>query len=369
MIDATYFDGQTTRRQPVTVIIHKRVVAMRGPGVHRTIRLSQLNISERLQHAPRILRFPDGGFIEVSDARLDRMLAKNRYRDPWVVRWQQNWPLSLLALISLLALLVSGYQWGVPWAADRIAQHLPSSIEKKIGDQQMMMVDARYMTPSKLDPVDKARLSRLFSELKQPRGEKTTYRLEFRNSRMGPNAFALPNGVIVMTDQLVLLARNDQAVLGVLAHELGHLQRRHSLRHLLQAFGVGVVLQLWVGDVSSVLAAIPTFLLDQKYSRDFEREADQYAIDMMHANSLPLSPMADLFEKMGAEHGVAKKEGDASVDEADDDDEDGDDAEQQDDTRNAPSRGSAKREAPPDYFSSHPSDDERIAKLRAADNK
>src|SRR5450631_13180 len=102
MIDAIYFDVQTTRRQAVTVIIHKRVVAMRGDGVHRAVRLSQLDISERLQHAPRILRFPDGAFIEVGDARLDKMLRKNRYRDPWVVRWQNNWPLSLLALVGLL---------------------------------------------------------------------------------------------------------------------------------------------------------------------------------------------------------------------------------------------------------------------------
>src|ERR1019366_6498522 len=99
-----------------------------------------------------------------------------------------------------------------------------------------------------------------------------------------------PNGAIVMTDQLVQMAGNDQAVLGVLGHELGHLQRRHSLRHLLQALGVGVVLNLWIGDVSSALAAMPTFLLDQKYSRDFEREADQYAIDMMHVNNVPLAP-------------------------------------------------------------------------------
>lgn len=376
MIEATYFDGQTTRRQPVTVIIHKRVVAMRGAGVHRTMRLSQLDISERLQRAPRILRFPDGGSIEVSDPKLDKMLAANHFRDPWVVRWQQNWPLSLLALISLLALLISGYQWGVPWVADKIAQHLPTSIEKKIGDQELKMVDARYMTPSKLDPVDQARLQRLFSALKQPRGEKTTYRLEFRNSRVGPNAFALPNGVIVMTDQLVLLAKNDQAVLGVLSHELGHLQRRHSLRHLLQALGVGVVLNLWIGDVSSALAAIPTFLLDQKYSRDFEREADQYAIDMMHANGVPLSPMAALFEKMAkadasggkgthkpADH-AADTAGNTSDSDAEDDEDDEDD-----EAPEVPSKDGAKRKAPLEYFSSHPSDEERIARLRAADKR
>lgn len=336
MIIATYFDGQTTQRRPVALTVHKGVVAMNGDGIRRSIKISRLDISERLEHAPRILRLPGGGCIEIADSRLNSLLAANGYRDPWVVRWQRHWPLSLFALISLLALVITGYQWGLPWAADRIAQHLPASVERKIGDEQLRLLDAGYMQPSRLDPVDRARLQRLFSELKQPHGEATAYRLEFRDGRMGPNAFALPNGVIVVTDQLVTLARSDQAILAVLGHELGHVQRRHSLRRLMQALGVGVLVNLFVGDVSSVLAATPAFLLDQKYSRDFEREADRYAIDMMRANRIPLSPMADLFEKMRG-------------------------------SRAAEQGGRAAQKDAPEYFSSHPGDDERIAKLRAAD--
>ncbi len=301
MIDAIYFDGQSTRRQPVTLVLHKRVVAMRGEGVRQSHRLSRLRVSERLEHAPRILYLPDGGRVHISDPQVDKLLKANGYRESRVVRWQRNWPLSLLALVSVLALLLSAYQWGLPWAADKVAQHLPASLEQKIGEGQLELMDGRFMSPSELDPVHQARLMRLFGEMKQPRGERTPYQLEFRRSHIGPNAFALPNGVIVMTDELVKLAGNDEAVLGVLGHELGHVQRRHALRRLLQALGVGVVVNLWIGDVSSVLAAVPALLLDQKYSRDFEREADQYAIDMMQANGLPLTPMAELFAKMGKE--------------------------------------------------------------------
>lgn len=353
MIDAIYLDGQSTRRQPVTMLIHKRVVAMRGDGVHLSVRLSRLGISERLENAPRILRLPSGGFIEISNiGEFDRMLAKNGYREPWVVRWQQNWPMSLLALISLLTVLIAGYHWGLPWAADKIAQHLPASIEQKIGDAGLELIDENFLQASQLDVVDQVRLKRLFSEMKQPRGETTPYRLEFRRSPLGPNAFALPNGVIIMTDELVALAQDDLAVLGVLSHELGHVQRHHSMRRLLQALGVGVIVNLFIGDVSSVLAAVPTLLLDQKYSRDFEREADQYAVDMMLASGLPLSPMAELFEKMQAESkqqskpGTGNKEKRANRGNRDEDEED---------------------DAPLDYLSSHPSDAERIAKLRAAD--
>ncbi len=341
-------------------MIQKRVLGIRGDGIKRTIRLSQLDISERLMHAPRILRFPDGAFIEVRDPSLNKMLAANRYRDPWVVRWQQNWALSLLALVTLIVSLISAYQWGLPVAADKLAQHLPAALENKIGDAGLAQMDAHMLKPSKLDMPDQARLQGLFAALKQPRGEKTAYRLEFRSGAMGANAFALPNGVIVMTDDLVKLAGNDQAILGVLAHELGHVQRRHFIRGLLQTVGVGIVLNLVVGDVSTALAAAPTFLLDQKYSRDLEREADLYAIEMMHANGQSLEPMAALFEKMRAEHGDAKATPDAQQypENADDDEEDGDTAPQQ-----------SSDELETAYFSSHPSDTERIARLRAADRK
>jgi Zn-dependent protease with chaperone function len=333
MIAATYYDGQTTHRHPVMVAVRGGILAIKGDGVQRAFRVSQLDISERLEHGPRIVRLPQSACIEIVDPAFSAALAANGYRDPWVVRWQQHWLLSLFALVFLLALIIAGYQWGLPWAADGIARHLPASIERKIGDEQLRMIDAAYLRPSRLPAAEQARLTHLFSQLKQPHGEHTVYRLEFRQSGMGPNAFALPNGVIVLTDQLVTLTRSDAAVLAVLGHELGHVHRRHSLRRLMQALSVGAVVNLFIGDVSTVLATVPAFLLDQKYSRDFEREADRYAIDMMRANGIALSPMADLLESM----------------------------------RSAKAQGRARRKQASDYFSSHPSDDERIEALRAAD--
>ncbi|MEO7496501.1 MAG: M48 family metallopeptidase [Massilia sp.] len=354
MIDASYFDGQSTRRNPVTVVIHKRVVSIRGDGIHRTIRMSQMEISERLARAPRILRFPDGGFIESDSPELTRMLAQNRYREPWVVRWQNNWPLSLLGLVSLLAMLICGYQWGIPWAAGKATEHLPLALDKQLGEGELALMDASLMKPSKLPLAEQERLRQLFAQLAQPRAEKTSYQLVFRDSRMGPNAFAIPNGVIVMTDQLIKLAESDEAIMGVLTHELGHLQRRHGMRSMLQTLGVATLVNLWMGDVTSLVSAAPAVLLHQKYSRDFEREADQYAIDMMRHNGRSLSPLADLFAKMGDHKSMralmAKmdEEGDGEDDEAREEEADGEDA------------------TPTDYFSSHPSDEERIAKLRAA---
>lgn len=202
------------------------------------------------------------------------------------------------------------------------------------------MMDESFMEPSRLPQARQAALRARFASLRKPSAG-MSYRIEFRDSRIGPNAFALPNGVIVMTDQLVAAAPNDEAVLGVLAHELGHLEQRHSLRGLLQTVGVGVVINMLVGDVSAALAAAPAFLLDQKYSRDFEREADSYAIEMMQANRLPLSPMADLFERMARENR---------------DDSDGQRGQDRDEDEEAM-----------EYLSSHPADARRIERFRRAD--
>jgi len=368
MIDAYFYDGGTTRRQPVQLLLHKGILAVSGDGVRRSVRLSKVRVSERLEHAPRIMRLPDGGHIESSDAQLEKLLRRNGYREPRIVYWQRNWPLSLCALVSLLAMLVAGYQWGLPWAADTLAQHLPPTMEKRIGDEQLQLIDSRWMEPSRLNIEDQTRIRKQFAALRQPRGEQTPYRLEFRHSKMGPNAFALPNGVIVMTDELVRLADSDQAILGVLGHELGHVQRRHSLRRLLQALGVGVVVNLLIGDVSSALTTVPTFLLDQKYSRDFEREADQYAIDMMHANAVPLSPMAALFEKMGEAHADDAASA-SNDDDANDGDEDEEGATMEPESKPTTGRrgGSSRAAKSFDYLSSHPSDEERIKRLKAAD--
>lgn len=363
MIDAIYFDGKSARRHPVTLIIHQRVAAMRGAGLNRRARLSQLAISERLQHAPRILRFADGSFIEARQhEQLDQMLGANGYRTPHAVRWQNNWPLSLLALVLVILTLASGYQWGLPLAADKLAQHLPPALEKRIGDHGLALLEEQLLAPSRLSTEYQARLRGQFAALRQPRGEQTAYRLEFRASGIGPNALALPNGVIVITDDMVRLADSDEALLGVLSHELGHVQRHHSTRQILQALGLGIMLNLWAGDVSSALSATPAILLTQSYSRDFEREADQYAIDMMRANARPLEPMAALFETIAALRG-----GD---DEQDGDDTDGaapDEAQAQADAA-APDDEEEEEEIL-DFFSSHPSDAERIARFRAADRQ
>jgi Zn-dependent protease with chaperone function len=56
------------------------------------------------------------------------------------------------------------------------------------------------------------------------------------NRNSAANAFALPNGRVVVTDELVELLKNDSdALRAVLLHEIGHVQHHHSIRLAAQA--------------------------------------------------------------------------------------------------------------------------------------
>jgi Zn-dependent protease with chaperone function len=109
-------------------------------------------------------------------------------------------------------------------------------------------------------------------------------RLVFRDGGMiGPNALTLPGGVIVVTDQLVDVLDDDE-VAAVLAHELGHVHYRHSTRVLLSGSFHALVVMAVFGDassISSIAATAPTVLVNSGYSRDFEREADAFAFDLL----------------------------------------------------------------------------------------
>ena len=296
-----YFDGLSSQPHPVTATVDGATIALRGESIDRSFTLADTRVSERLQHAPRLITFSDGSYCEVANQpELDAVLARTQFRDSWVVRAQTHWRYALGALVATVAALVFGYLYVLPWAARIGAQQIPPELEARIGQDAVAWFDRRLFEPSKLPPEHRQRLVARFAEI-APRDARS-YRIEFRAGKIGPNALALPGGIILVTDELVLLAESDDAVLGVLAHELGHIEHRHLLRRLITSSVTGAVAALLAGDASGIATALPATLADLSYSRDMEREADDYALALLRAHRLPLAPLADLFEKMEAVH-------------------------------------------------------------------
>jgi predicted Zn-dependent protease len=64
----------------------------------------------------------------------------------------------------------------------------------------------------------------------------------------------------------------------VLGHEIAHADRRHTSRLLQQQYGISALLTLLSGDNPNQLADLAAGLGQLKFSRDYEREADDYSV-------------------------------------------------------------------------------------------
>lgn len=138
-----------------------------------------------------------------------------------------------------------------------------------------------------------------------PLPDTSHYQLVLRDSKsIGANAFALPSGIIIATDDLIKLT-NDAELTAVLAHEVSHVKFHHSLRHTLQSSATALLLAVWLGDLtslSSLAAAIPALLVSAQYSQSFELEADRYALDYLAANGLSAESFASALNKLEQSH-------------------------------------------------------------------
>ena len=210
------------------------------------------------------------------------------------------------AALGLAGILVLGYLYAIPLIASIGAARMPAAITDRLGAEVLAALDRQVFTPSEIPRARQQALETAFRKLAFPEATRQPYTLVFRKSdAIGANAMALPSGTIVVTDGLVTLAEDDREILGVLAHEAGHVDHRHGLRSVLQNSFVGLVLAWLVGDISSLAAAAPAALLEASYSRELEREADVYAIAVLRASGVPLQHLANILRRLESSSGGA----------------------------------------------------------------
>lgn len=314
-VAGTYFDGRTSQPRPVILRFgDDGSLVIVGEDLERSFRRGEVRVESRLGRAPRFVRLPDDARCEVRDNdALDRALMhwRGQRAARWLHRLEASWRLAALGVIAMGLLAFVGIRFGLPIAARHIAERLPAGVSARIGADALATLDELLFEPSKLPVERQEELQAKFAGFLQRQEDTGDYTLVFRASpRIGANAFALPDGTIVMTDELVALAQHDDEILGVLAHECGHVRKRHTLRSVLQNSALVVVITLATGDmstVSAVGATLPTLLLEAKYSRLFETEADAYGVAAMRAAGLDPVHLANILERLAGGPGEAEE--------------------------------------------------------------
>jgi predicted Zn-dependent protease len=314
---ALYFDGSSARARPVQLRLEgAELVADAGaaenPGASQRWPLAEVQWPERTRHGQRVIHLRRGGSLQALDgAAFDAWRRAAGLRESWIVRAQQNWRATTAAACAVVVLAVAGSLWGVPLAARAVVSVLPATVDVAVGDTVMSQLNDGLLEPSALPAPRQAALRAAFAEAvaaAYPAGDAPRWRLHFceADKRIGANAFALPGGHIVITDLLIeRLAGHDDTVVGVLAHELGHLRHRDGMRGVVQLALLGTATSVVIGDFSSVLASAPALLGHLAYTRDAERAADAEAARVLKASGRSPAVMAVLFETLKPQPGVA----------------------------------------------------------------
>ena len=314
---ADFFDGNSARAQPVLVRVAGDSLSFGVNGETLSYKLAYIDVQAKLGKAKRLIDLPNGGRLEAFDiSELEAAMptkASAFWRGVHYLENHLGW-----VMFSLVATVFAGWlflQYGVPVLAQHVADATPPSMEADLGEQVLKGLDAKfgYFTPSKTAKSRQASIGLAVSQLCAAFKDCPKYRLEFRESEMiGANAFALPGGIMVITDGLIELAKNDTEIVAVLAHELGHVKKRHAFRQSIQGVLAGLVLAAATGDVSSMASGLPGILVQMRYMRELEYEADAFSLRALQKACLPPKAFADILQRLSTQR-VEVKKGDKKV--------------------------------------------------------
>ena len=299
MIDGRYFSPLQSGSLPARLwgVSGDLRLQVEGEAQVRCPRLVLL--SDKLGAVPRKFTFADGSVFEApAQADVDSLMASHGSFFSMLSRLEASRSFVAFAAIGVLLLLTGTYRFGVPLMASGAAAITPSIAVELMEQGTLQTLDKLFFSPAAIDAGRQREVQAVFDDLaKVSRQSEPPLQLLFRDG--GPidaNALALPGGTIVITDQLIRLATNDDEIAGVLAHEIGHVQNRHQLKQIYRLLGISFMIGLIGGDSSQIIDQVvgqAAAIQSLAYTREFEADADRRSVEIMsEAGRNPLAFVA-----------------------------------------------------------------------------
>ena len=234
-----YFDGRTSAASRVEIRIAAGTIVVQGDGVERAWPLAGVRVAPRIGNAARTIDFTTVLLARCATTtrwigccrrrrRADGCKATSPAREPPEVRGGGGGARAARGLDEHRVRRPLARPGDRPCAAARRRRGHSAR-------EPWRAMDQLFFERSQVDRALRPRLRAQFAELARAAMVDGQARLEFRASPyFGPNVFALPYEIVVLTDELVASAASEEELVAVLAHELGHIRHRHALRGVLQ---------------------------------------------------------------------------------------------------------------------------------------
>ncbi|KRR04115.1 metalloendopeptidase [Bradyrhizobium jicamae] len=303
---AAYFDGASSRRRMVTLRLADRLEIVEGEQTLATWAYADIRRADSPAGVLRVSCLTAAALarLEVRDTALaselvarcasidDHMIGRRGIAT--IVGW------SVAAAVSIVAVVL----FGLPLLADRLTPLVPETFERRLGDVADSQIKKIFDAKVCDNAAGQKAFTKLVTQIRESAGLDTSVQSGVLSSSI-PNAFALPGGKVYMFDGLLAKAENADEIAGVLAHELGHLKHRDSMRKLIHDGGTSFLIGLLFGDItgSSALIFGSQTLVTSSHSREAEHNADSFAIDVMHRLGRPAKPTGELLLRVTGKEG------------------------------------------------------------------
>lgn len=306
----------SSRRQPA--VLHVREAAH---GVQVELRdqdgdrisiapVVELRIDPPLGSAARKLKFPDGTVFETQDHAAIESLTGDT-RGSILHRYERFSPGLIGVVMACVAAAWVIYRYGLDIMVAVAIAATPAVVIDEIDAGTLQTLDFTLAEPSQLSDADKAKVEKIYQRLIRALPQETQdnrkFDLLFRDMPgMGPNAFALPGGTMVMTDAFVQDFGSPDVIAGVLGHEVGHVVEEHGLKRLYRSLALYVLITLLAGDVGPILEDIVlegNVLLSLSFDRAQERQADEFGLTLAHAARFDPAGLKIFFQHLSDEYG------------------------------------------------------------------
>lgn len=301
-INGLLFDGKSAGKKDAYLETEDDGTARISTAPARRFQFSKIVVSNRIGESTRFLTLPNGWLFESNqNDDIDSLITRFGTRDP-LSRTREPWLTRLAVLAAALLIAWGIIHFGVPGLAQKVAFAVPTETLVKMGSSSLKQMDKENFKTTAISSSRQNSLQKQFKKLLPSDQKGFNYKLHFRSAPdIGANAFALPSGDIIVTDELVNLAAKDEELQGILLHEIGHVELRHGMQSTAQTSILALVVIAISGDINSastLLAAIPALLLNAGYTRNMEWDADGYALEQSKQKKINLSLFADMMEKI-----------------------------------------------------------------------
>ena len=299
--EAGYYDGLTAGSTTVTLSLVGHSLQFQAGDDAQSFHIADVRLISPVGRGAWVIELGGRASLQFRNDDFGNHLSNSLGEGSLVRRLESAWHWAALALVVAVAGTWVLLTFGVPIGARYVAFAIPADAFNSMGDDGLGLLDDLLFHRSELPEETRMRVAKLFADIQDSDEQYQSYRLEIRASEIGANAFAVPGGIVVITDDMVDIAQSDDEISAVLAHEVGHLIGRHSLRILLQDSASALIIAGLTGDLTSVTAlsaTVPTVLMQTKYSRDFEREADEFAFEYLESSGIRTDVLRELLLRL-----------------------------------------------------------------------